>query len=101
MMKKRRSYWKMTTSELRRATRKYDKELVGTPGVPLTTEQKTALRRARRKRGRPRVGEGAINVLISIERKLLGRANQFAKKRGISRSQLIAQGLKAVMASGS
>jgi metal-responsive CopG/Arc/MetJ family transcriptional regulator len=47
--------------------------------------------------GRPKVGAGAKIVPISIERGLLKRADAFAKRHRLKRSQMIAQGLQLLM----
>ena len=53
--------------------------------------------RAARGRGRPRVGQGAKSVLVSIEGGLLARADRFAKQQKMSRSQLVAAALEEKM----
>jgi hypothetical protein len=53
--------------------------------------------RARRKRGRPVIGEGAEKVLITLERRLLHDADSYAKSHKQNRSQLIADGLRAIL----
>lgn len=50
-----------------------------------------------RARGRPKVGKGAQRIMVTVERGLLSEADAFAKRRQMSRSQLIAEGLKQVM----
>ena len=87
-------YWEMTTAELRAATRKFDRTLV--PGEPLTPAMRARLRRARR-RGRPVIGQGAQRITTTVERQLLARADAFAKAHGVSRAELIARGLKAIL----
>ena len=58
-----------------------------------------AERAADRKRiGRPVVGEGCRMIAVSIEIGLLREVNAYAKKHKIKRTQLIAQGLRTVMA---
>ena len=89
-------YWEMTTSELREATKEYDR-----PG-PLKflrppREERERHERSMRKVGRPRVGQGAKRVLITIERGLLADADALAKRRNTSRARLIAEGLKMVL----
>jgi hypothetical protein len=54
---KRTKAWKMTKAELRNATREFDADFVLTSR--LTEQMKTRLRRAKRRRGRLRVGRGA------------------------------------------
>jgi len=47
--------------------------------------------------GRPKVGKGARAVNVTIERGLLERADARAKAEGVTRAQLIARGLEAVL----
>src|ERR1017187_9093066 len=58
-----------------------------------------ALRRAKLNRARPPVGKGAERIQITVERSLLAEADMFAQRRKMSRSQLIAQGLRLALAS--
>lgn len=53
---------------------------------------------AAKKRGRPKVGEGAKRVLVSIEQGLLAEADATASRLHVSRSELIARGLRAAIA---
>jgi len=90
----------MTAAELREATREYDKEWTGRglPGKPMTAADRAVHKRAR---GRPVVGKGAKIVPISIERTLLSEADAFARRRKLKRSEMVAQGLRLVMAARS
>ncbi len=54
--------------------------------------------RARRKRGRPKKGRGAKVISVTIERTLLARSDALSRKMAITRAELIARGLKAVLA---
>jgi hypothetical protein len=97
-MKKHKPYDQMTTAELAEATKQYDKPFVALrESKPLTAAMRQMHRRARR--GRPRVGKGAAKLYISMERGLLKEADRFARKHVISRSELIANGIKAVIGS--
>lgn len=60
---------------------------------PLSATSRKLWAKAKRRRGRPRIGDGAAKVLVSVERGLLRRADALAKREGISRSQLFARGL--------
>jgi metal-responsive CopG/Arc/MetJ family transcriptional regulator len=53
-----------------------------------------SLDRAPRSPGRPKIGQGAKNVLVSLELSLLERADNFAKQHGVGRSQLIAKAVE-------
>jgi hypothetical protein len=97
-MRKRKAYERMNASELTEATADYDRPWTGKglPGKRLTAADRAKHRRAGLG-GRPRVGEGAKIVPISIERGLLRRADAFAKRYKLSRSQLLAEGLRLAM----
>lgn len=58
-----------------------------------------ALRQAKRKRGRPAIGAGAKRIQITVEGNLLAEADRFARHQRISRSELIARGLRLALAS--
>ena len=49
--------------------------------------------------GRPKVGKGAKTISLTVERDLLAKADAFAKKHGMSRANLVAHGLIAIMGS--
>jgi hypothetical protein len=65
---------------------------------PLTLEERAEWNDAVRRRARIR--KGAKVVPVSIEQGLLEEATRFAEANGISRSELIARGLRAVMGNG-
>jgi hypothetical protein len=73
----------------------YDKEFV--PTRPLTAKMRAEDRRAKRKRGRPLVGEGAEKVLVTLERSLLREADSYARRHKKNRSQLITEGIRAIL----
>jgi hypothetical protein len=54
-------------------------------------------RRHNRKVGRPRIGKGTKMVAVTIEKGLLMRADAYARRHGIKRARMIAQGLQLVM----
>jgi hypothetical protein len=90
-------YWEMTTAELRAATKEFDQEFIGDTFGPLTPEQQAQERRARRKRGRPRVGMGAKTISVTVEKRLLAQTDRLAKKLHVPRAILVARGLQAVV----
>jgi hypothetical protein len=93
----RKPWWEMNTAELAKATAKYDRPFAAmNEAKPLTARDKKLFAKARR-RGRPQIGDGADRVLISIERKLLKRADEFATLHGLKRSELIAKALTRMM----
>lgn len=103
-MANHKPYDRMRANELAKATAEYDKPSIGPelPGKPLTTGGRVAHRRARAhakaKMGRPTIGEGAKIVPVSIERGLLRQVDRFAKRHKLKRSQLVAEGLKILLA---
>jgi len=46
------------------------------------------------RRGRPRVGEGAVRIQANMEASLLRRVDRAARSRGVSRSRILCEGAK-------
>ena len=76
-----------TTAQLRAASR------------PLNAEERKLWRVFKRKAGRPRIGKGVKVVSVGLEKALLKRTDMLAKRRGVNRSALISQALKALLQS--
>jgi len=91
-------YWEMTTAELREATKQFDEPFVADQSRPLTPAEREQWKRVKRKRGRPKVGQGYKRVSVSLEQGWLKRATDLARKRRISRSKLLAQVLEQALA---
>jgi hypothetical protein len=68
---------------------------------PLNAEDRRRHALFKRKAGRPRIGTGSgtINITVSMERELLKKADAVAKKEGLSRSELFARSVRAVIES--
>lgn len=66
---------------------------------PLNARERAQWRKFKRKMGRPVVGKGAKTISLTVERDLLRRADEYARRHGISRSKLVAQGLLTVLGS--
>lgn len=47
--------------------------------------------------GRPKVGQGAAVISLSIERSLLSRADRYARKHKLTRAALFAKAVKAIL----
>ena len=90
-------YGRMDAAELDEAVAKFDQEFIAETAKPLTGEERVRDQRAKRKRGRPRVGGGAKRVLVTIESSLLRRSDVYADKHGLTRSALIARGLEELL----
>ena len=99
MRKSGMKYTRMSAAKLAAATKEFDEDFAFEKGKPLTAKDRKKHARAR-KRGRPRVGLGAEKIRITIERGLLREADAFARTQRMSRSELIARGLRAILAAG-
>jgi hypothetical protein len=66
---------------------------------PMTAAQRRDWERSRHGPGRPRkaAGEKAARVLVTLKPQLLAEADAYAAEEGISRAELFARGLKAVL----
>jgi len=96
--KQTKPWSEMTAEELEAATRSFENiRLKDTR--PLNEKELAIWERAKRGRGRPRNGEGAVRVLVTLERRLKSAADEFAKKKGIGRSELITRALRQVIGS--
>jgi hypothetical protein len=61
---------------------------------PLTAEQRVRWRAAKRGRPKKPPGTKAVPTLITVEPQLLRQADAYAKKAGLSRSQLFSDALR-------
>jgi len=66
---------------------------------PLNTRERQQWRRFKAKMGRPKIGRGAKTISLTVELTLLKRADAYAKRHGISRARLVAQGLQSIIGS--
>lgn len=96
--RKAKPCWRMNREELAAATAEFDREMVIDEFGPMTSEARSRFERARKKRGRPRQGQGARAISVTVERRLLAESDALARALGITRAGLIARGLKAVLA---
>jgi hypothetical protein len=65
---------------------------------PLNARERRQWRRFKAM-GRPKVGKGAKTISLTVEKSLLKQADAYAKRHGISRAKLVAQGLQAIIGS--
>jgi hypothetical protein len=66
---------------------------------PLNASERRQWRRFKAKMGRPKIGKGAKTISLTMEKDLLKQADAYAKRHKISRAQLVAKGLKAILGS--
>jgi hypothetical protein len=76
----------------------FDREMVIESFSEPPAVKRAKWQRAAAKRGRPRQGAGATVISVSVEQSLLQRADLTARRLGITRSELIARGLRAALA---
>lgn len=87
----------MTMDELAEATAEFDREFVSDEFSAPDAQALDQWRRAKRKPGGPRQGQGAKVISVTLEKELLARADRLAKSKKVSRASLIARGLRAVL----
>ena len=95
---KAKAFARMTPDELQAATTEFDREMVAGTFGPLSPRAKARWKMARQKPGRPREGQGAKQISVTVERSLLARSDALATDMGVTRAGMIARGLKAVLA---
>ena len=96
--KQSKPIWEMNTRELAAATKEFDQEFIAESFRQPTAKEREQLTRAKAKVGRPKIGEGSERVLVTIERKLLRDADALAKAKKTTRSRLVAEGLRIMLA---
>ncbi len=91
-------YWEMTADELNKATREFDAEFVAEQAKRLTPEMRARWARAKAKRTSDKNGAKDQVVAVRLEKQLLERCTNLAKRKRLSRDFLISLGLRAVLA---
>jgi hypothetical protein len=95
-MKAKKLYWEMSLVELREATREFDKPMPGIPGKPLSPAMRKRLAEAGR-RAETQNGTCLEQIPIVLDHDLLKKVDAAARKLHITRSELIARGLRSVL----
>ena len=100
MSKRKKEYWNMTTDELEEATKEFDDEDVADTFRPMTPSEEAVWTSAVKEQpaGRTANGKDLKVISLGIDAELLTRVDTLAKKRRISRSRLVAEGLEVVLA---
>ena len=101
--KRTKPYWEMTAAELAEATKEFDGEIPASRLRPLSPQQRRQWERMKQQPSRsifvldrPR-RKGATAVVIELDQELLRRTDAYAASRGMTRSELIENGLKSVL----
>jgi hypothetical protein len=97
---KSKSFFAMTDDERNAEVARFEKGVRFEDTRPLSAKSRLLWERVRQARGRPRKAAKAARVLITVEPELLSLADRFARRHGLSRSEMIARGLHLVMATG-
>jgi hypothetical protein len=95
---KSKLYWEMNPKELAEATKPFDEPLVVGQARALSPEEREKWKSVKRKKVRPKVGQGFKRVSVSLELGLLTRVTALAKKSRISRSAMVANALEQALA---
>ena len=88
---------KLDKRDLDRVAAEFDREFVADTFGPLTSQARARWQKAKRKRGRPRVGAGTKPITVTIEKTLLSQVDRVVKLRHTTRAALIAKGLRSVV----
>jgi hypothetical protein len=68
---------------------------------PLSVKQRKLWQKVQRSMGgRPRRGEGAKMVAVTIEKGLLKRVDEYARQHDLKRAEMIARGLEIILKAG-
>ena len=91
-------YWEMTTKELGEATKEFDVEFVADKARSLTPAMRARWARAKMKRASAKDGVRDQVIAVRLEKQLLERCTDLARRKRIPRDFLISWGLRAVLA---
>jgi hypothetical protein len=90
------SFLNLSKPEKDAAFREFDREFVGDTFGPLKPAQQKAWRKAKQRMALTK--SAARRISLTVPRELLSKSDAFAKKAGLSRSELVRRGLKAILA---
>jgi hypothetical protein len=91
-------YWEMTTEELREATKQFDEEFVGDKARPMSPEMRARWEAAKAKADPPTNGKAEQTIAVRLDKALLKRCTALAKKKRVSRDELITRGIRVLLA---
>jgi hypothetical protein len=92
----------LSDSEKERIWREIDQltpEQIAGKSRRLNSEERALWNKFKRKVGRPRIGQGVKVVSVGVEKNLLKKTDALAKRRGVNRSALVNEALKALIVS--
>ena len=83
----------MTNEELEKLAAQAEGEFLWERSRPLTKDERTRWKKLKRGPGRPRKGQGAKAISITVERGLLSQVDELAARLSLSRAELVSRGL--------
>lgn len=83
--------------EKKRQVAEFDQEFVAETFRPLTAARRRVWDRVKRKDTAGSGSKKARSILIPVDVKLLGRADDYAKAHGLTRAEVVELGLKALV----
>ncbi|HEX4792395.1 MAG TPA: hypothetical protein VH370_01300 [Humisphaera sp.] len=92
-----RSFEALSPDDQERISRYFDGPIAPRDTRPLTDAEWDEEKRSKRKMGRPKIGQGAKVVAVTLEKGLLERVDAYARRRKLKRAQVITQGLRIVL----
>jgi len=92
-----REFEALSDEEKDRIVSSYDRKVPLSETRPLTASERAEFEQFRRKAGRPRIGQGAKVVAVTLEKGFLERVDAYARKHEMKRAELITKGLRIVM----
>jgi len=97
--RKPKSFFKMTPQEKEAFVRRIEKGIPQSKLRPLSARDNLLWQAARRGPGRPKVApdQKSVAVQVTFKPKLLAAIDDAARKRGITRAQLLAEGAKLAL----
>lgn len=96
---KSKKYQKMTTTELRGATKEFEREIVrGLSGRAMNAQERATWAKAKKAgRGRPVTGMGVQVISLSVEKGLLRKTDKLRAKVHKTRAQIVSEALKSYL----
>lgn len=91
-------FWEMSAKELAEATQEFDVEFVADKAKRLTPAMRARWARAKAKRNTGKNGANDQIIAVRLERQLLERCTDLARRKRVPRDYLIAWGLRAILA---
>ena len=92
---------RLSKTKLEAAAAPFEQEFIADSTRQPTAAERRRWVKAKRKMGRPKIGQGAKVISVSVEKGLLKKVDRLAKQLRISRARLISNGLQNLIRSES